>query len=104
MCKLKDDGKPAFRVDCLAKWSGFGVVDDTGDGFEIRAEDIALEHVDDPGPKGADYTHVLDDPSHRSTILKIAAEKCDRGFVEPGNIIRVTYADVATLTEKPSNA
>jgi hypothetical protein len=32
---------------------------------------------------------------HRSKILKIAAEKYERGLVEPGDIIWVTDADVA---------
>ena len=91
--KLKDAGKRAFPVPPVAAWSGFGAVD--GDiELEVRVQDIALQHLD-PGSKGADHTPVLE--KHRCKMLKIAAEKYERGFIEPDNIILITYEDVAHL-------
>ena len=93
--KLKDAGKDPFPVPPVAKWSGFGAVDDAGREITIRVEDIALQRLD-PSSGGADHTHVL--KTHRSKIFKIAAEKYELGLVESGdtgNIILVTDADVA---------
>jgi hypothetical protein len=89
--KLKDAGKDPFRVDALAKWIGFGAVDDSGHGIEVRVEDSALQRLD-PSSGGADHTHVL--VAHRDKIFKIAAEKYELGR-ESGDIIWVTVADVA---------
>jgi hypothetical protein len=67
-------------------------VDGNGRKLEVRAQDIALQHLD-PTSTGADHTPVLE--KHRSKILKIAAEKFERGFIEPDNTILITYEDVA---------
>jgi hypothetical protein len=91
--KLKDAGKDPFRVDALAKWICFGAVDDRR-GITIRVEDSALERLD-PSSRGADHTHVL--VAHRDKIFKIAAEKYELGYIESGDIISVTVADVAQL-------
>jgi hypothetical protein len=91
--KLKDGGKRAFPVPPVAAWSGFGAVDGDHE-LKVHVQDIALQHLD-PASKGADHTPVLE--KHRSKILKIAAEKYERGFIEPGNIILITYEDVAHL-------
>jgi len=92
--KLKDAGKRAFPIPPVAAWSGFGAVD--GDiELEVRVQDIALQHLDPAASTGADHTPVLE--KHRSKILKIAAEKYERGFIEPSNIILITYEDVAHL-------
>jgi hypothetical protein len=90
--KLKDAGKAAYPVLPLASWSCFGVVDGDDRVLEVCVKDIALQRLD-PTSKGADHTPVLE--RHRSKILKIAAEKYERGIVESGNIIWVTDADVA---------
>jgi hypothetical protein len=88
--KLKDVGKAAFRVGPVAQWSGFGAVD--GDlRLEIRVADVALQYLD-PTSTGADHTSVLE--AHRDKIFKIAAEKYQRGKVESGDIVLVTYQDV----------
>jgi hypothetical protein len=88
--KLKDAGKPAFRVGPLAVWSGFGAVD--GDRvLGVLVEDIALQRLD-PTSTGADHTSVLE--AHRSKILEIAREKYERGCDVTGNIIRVTVDEV----------
>ena len=55
-------------------------------------QDIALQLLDSTS-NGADHTPVLE--KNRSKILKIAAEKCERGEIEFGNVIRITVADVA---------
>jgi hypothetical protein len=72
--KLKDDGKDSFRVDPLAKWIGFGAVDESGRAIAVYVEDIALQRLD-PSSGGADHTHVL--KTHRNKIFKIATEKFD---------------------------
>ena len=92
--KLKDAGKDPFRVDALAKWMGFGAVDDSGREMKVRVEDSALERLD-PSSRGADHTHVL--VAHRDKIFKIAAEKYELGYIESDDIISVTEADVAQL-------
>jgi Protein of unknown function (DUF1488) len=92
-CKLKDAGERAFPVLPLAAWSGFGAVDGNGRKVEVRVRDIALQRLETS--EGADHTQVLE--RHRSEILKIAAEKYERGFIEPDNIILITYEDVAHL-------
>jgi hypothetical protein len=93
-CKLEDAGKAAYFVPPLAAWSGFGAVDGNGRKVEVRVQDSALQHLE-PASTGADHTPVLE--KHRSKILKIAAEKCERGIIEPDNIILITYEDVAHL-------
>ena len=86
--KLKDAGKDPFPVGPVAKWSGFGAVDDAGRAIEVHVEDIALQRLD-PSSEGADHTRVLN--THRNKIIEIAAEKYERG----NDIILVTVADLA---------
>ena len=91
--KLKDAGKDAFPVGPVAASVGFGAIDDDGRVFEVRVQDIALQRLD-PSSGGANHTSVLE--IHRSKMFRIAAEKYERGRIEPGNpIILVTDADVA---------
>jgi hypothetical protein len=86
--KLKDGGKNAFPVGPVAKWIGFGAVDDMGRVVTVQVEDIALERLDP-----SNHMSALD--AYRDKIFKIAAEKYEDGLVEPGNVISITDADVA---------
>lgn len=93
MNKLKDGGKNASPVGPVAKWTGFGAVDDTGRVVTVQVEDIALERLDPSIIGGANHTGALD--AYRDKIFKIAAEKYEDGLIEPGNVISITDADVA---------
>jgi hypothetical protein len=90
--KLKDAGKDAFVVGPVAKSIGFGAVD-AGRVITVHVEDIALERLDPSIVGRANHTDALE--AHRSKIFKIAAEKYERGLIEPGDIISVTDGDVA---------
>lgn len=91
--KLKDGGKNAFPVGPVAKWIGFGAVDDMGRVVTVQVEDIALERLDPSIIGGASHTSALD--AYRDKIFKIAAEKYEDGLIEPDNVISITDADVA---------
>jgi transcriptional regulator with XRE-family HTH domain len=91
--KLKDGGKNAFPVGPVAKWIGFGAVDDMGRLVTVQVEDTALERLDPSIIGGANHMSALD--AYRDKIFKIAAEKYEVGLTEPGEIISVTDADVA---------
>ena len=91
--KLKDGGKNAFPVGPVAKWIGFGAVDDMGRVVTVQVEDIALERLDPSIIGGANHTSALD--AYRDKIFKIAAEKYEDGLIEPGNVISITDTDVA---------
>ena len=91
--KLKDGGKNTFPVGPVAKWIGFGAVDDMGRVVTVQVEDIALERLDPSIIGGASRTSALDE--YRDKIFKIAAEKYEDGLIEPDNVISITDADVA---------
>jgi hypothetical protein len=91
--KLKDGGKNAFPVGPVAKWIGFGAVDDAGRVVTVQVEDIALERLDPSIIGGANHTSALD--AYRDKIFRIAAEKYEDGLIEPGDVISITDADLA---------
>ena len=64
---------------------------DAGRPIEVRVKDSVLQRL---GPStGADHTSVLE--TQRCKIFKIAADKYERGCIEPDDIILVTDSDIA---------
>jgi transcriptional regulator with XRE-family HTH domain len=90
--KLKDAGLDVFLMGPVAKWVGFGALD-AGRKITVRVEDIALQRLE-PASGGADHRNAL--RKHRSKVFTIAAEKYERGIIEPDGSVSVTYADVSS--------
>ena len=88
--KLRDGGKAAYPIGPVAKWVGFGALDD-GREIEVRVEDIALQRLE-PSSQGADHTNALQ--KHRSRVFAIAAEKYELDGVGPDGRVYVKDADV----------
>ena len=91
--KLKDAGKGSFLMDPVAKWVGFGAIDDAGRVITVRVEDIALQRLD-PTSQGADHSNVL--AKHREKVFAVAAKKYELGRID-GDLITITDADIAQL-------
>ena len=95
--KLKDRGEDAYCLDQVSKFFDFSALHGERK-IIVRLEDLALESLaldllNKSISRGTDYLSALG--MLRRRIFVIAAEKYERGLIEPGDIVSVMYDDVA---------